>query len=1022
MGKKHESEKASSTNEQTIVSHQEGEIDKKNLIRANQDFELQNAANEKKLALLSSANEKLISEGIEKSARILELEFGEKKTKKTRYEIQKLNKKLTYSLIKRTTQYSFLSQINQSIVHTDNERSLFRKSCYVAYYVGKFKIAWIGLFDRTDTKINLIAQKGIEEDDLVLLLNGSKKIDSMQNHILTTGEHFICNTISSEISDDNWKLIAERDHINSFMILPLKKGGRIIGTFNLYSSETGFFDKEEVALLTEIVNDISFALDFFEKEKIQKTTEDLLLKNEKRFRALVENGTDGVAILTVVGKLLYISSSIQLILGYSEAEAMNINMYELIHDKDKQSIAALWSQILQTQAISTELHKVRMRHRNGSWIWLEATIKNMLHDSVINGVVYNFRDVTQTVTATENRDFDKNNLNALINTTKDLMWSVDKDLKLITFNNPFFDTMKTRWNKEVVEGDYVLQETLSKKEKVRLKLQYSRAFSGEEFTELKCTTSPVESWAQISHYPIRSGNEIIGSACYSRDVTNLKKTEQLLDKSEIFNRGILNALNSHIAVVDKSGKIIAVNEAWTRYSTINGGILSKTGIGNDYFKECKRAAKEGIESASIVLSGMKNVLKNKKKDFYLEYPSHSPTEKCWFATTITKFGNQEQQIVVTHSNISQQKFAEENLLSSKEKLDEAQSLAHVGSWQLDFKENTFNLSDEGCRILEICRDENNITVDKWVALLHPDDLDVVLAKIAESRTLLKDINYYYRIISTDGQVRYIYCESKIIFDVKNSAIGQYGIIQDVTARQIAEEEREKISSDIVRRNQDLEQFSYMVSHNLRAPVANILGLSEIISDGYLEPEIQKEIVSGISDSVKKLDGVITDLNHILEQKQSVIQNKEIVDFTELTLDIKYSIDKLIQKERVSLRLNFEKIPAIFTIKSYMHSIFYNLIHNSIKYRRLGCSPIIDISSSFENNEILLVFKDNGMGMNVENLGAKIFGMYKRFHPEISDGKGIGLYMVKTQVQSLGGTISVLSEVNRGTEFTIRFPV
>jgi signal transduction histidine kinase len=214
----------------------------------------------------------------------------------------------------------------------------------------------------------------------------------------------------------------------------------------------------------------------------------------------------------------------------------------------------------------------------------------------------------------------------------------------------------------------------------------------------------------------------------------------------------------------------------------------------------------------------------------------------------------------------------------------------------------------------------------------------------------------------------------------------------------------------------------MVSHNLRAPVANILGLSEIISDGYLEPEIQKEIVSGISDSVKKLDGVITDLNHILEQKQSVIQNKEIVDFTELTLDIKYSIDKLIQKERVSLRLNFEKIPAIFTIKSYMHSIFYNLIHNSIKYRRLGCSPIIDISSSFENNEILLVFKDNGMGMNVENLGAKIFGMYKRFHPEISDGKGIGLYMVKTQVQSLGGTISVLSEVNRGTEFTIRFPV
>ena len=1021
MAKKNESEKATVIDEQ-ILHNQERETERKDLILSNRDFKAENEENEKKLTLLSGANAKLISDGIQKSARILELEFVENKNRKSSYEIQKLNKKLTYSLIKRTTQYSFLSQINQSIVHTDNERSLFRKSCYVAYYVGKFKIAWIGLFDSTDEKINIIAQKGIETDDLALLSNGTKNIDSLQKQVFSTGENFICNTLSSGVMDDNWNLITEKNQINSVMILPLKKGGKIIGTFNLYSSEIGFFDKEEIVLLTETVGDISFALDLFEKEKKQKTTEELILKNEKRFRALVENGTDGVAILTATGKLLYISSSIQFILGYSEVEAMNIKMYELMHDKDKESIATLWNQVLQTRAISMHVQKFRILHRNGSWIWLEATIKNMLHDSVINGVVYNFRDVSQTVTANENRDFDKNNLNALINTTKDLMWSVDKNLKLITFNNPFFDTMKTRWNKEVVEGDYVLQEIRSKKEKARLKLQYNRAFSGEEFIELEHTIDPVESWAQISHYPIRSGNEIIGSACYSRDITNLKKTEQLLDKSEIFNRGILNALNSHIAVVDKSGKIIAVNAAWTRFSDVNSGIPSKTGIGHNYFKECKRAAKEGIESASIVLSGMKNVLKNKEKDFYLEYPCHSPTQKSWFATTITKFGNQEQQIVITHSNISQQKFAEENLLSSKEKLDEAQSLAHVGSWQFDFKENTFNLSDEGCRILEICSDENKIKFDEWVALLHPDDLDVVLGKIAESRKLLKDINYYYRIISKDQQVRYVYCESKFIFDSKNNAIGQYGIIQDVTARQIAEEEREKISSDIVRRNQDLEQFSYMVSHNLRAPVANILGLSEIISDEHLEPEIQKAIVEGISDSVKKLDGVISDLNHILQQKQNAIQNKEMVDFEALTMDIQYSIDKLIQRERVSLSFNFEKISTIFTIKSYMYSIFYNLIHNSIKYRRQGFISIIEISSRLENNEIVLVFKDNGMGMNVENLGAKLFGMYKRFHPEISDGKGIGLYMVKTQVQSLGGTISVLSEVNRGTEFTIRFPV
>ncbi len=109
-----------------------------------------------------------------------------------------------------------------------------------------------------------------------------------------------------------------------------------------------------------------------------------------------------------------------------------------------------------------------------------------------------------------------------------------------------------------------------------------------------------------------------------------------------------------------------------------------------------------------------------------------------------------------------------------------------------------------------------------------------------------------------------------------------------------------------------------------------------------------------------------------------------------------------------------------TLKSYIQSIFYNLISNSIKFRQQGMQPFIEISSSKSHGKVKLLFKDNGIGIDLEKKGGHIFGLYKRFHPEYADGKGMGLFMVKTQVESLGGKISVASTVKVGTEFSIEF--
>lgn len=266
------------------------------------------------------------------------------------------------------------------------------------------------------------------------------------------------------------------------------------------------------------------------------------------------------------------------------------------------------------------------------------------------------------------------------------------------------------------------------------------------------------------------------------------------------------------------------------------------------------------------------------------------------------------------------------------------------------------------------------------------------------------------------------------YDVKwagvlNEQMEQIGILltfKNITEKKVLELEREKITADLVQRNKDQEQFNYIVSHNLRAPVANVNGLLGLLNDPDLNEEDRKYVLDGISLSVKNLDSVIIDMNHVLQDKELINETKETNNLGQLVDGIKVSIKNIIDKERVLIKCHFD-IESIFSIRSYLYSIFYNLILNSIKYRQCGVSPLIVIKSTLHENKIQLSFTDNGKGINLDNHGKQLFRLYKRFDTTV-EGKGLGLFMVKTQVESLGGTITVNSEIDKGTQFIIQLPV
>jgi len=225
--------------------------------------------------------------------------------------------------------------------------------------------------------------------------------------------------------------------------------------------------------------------------------------------------------------------------------------------------------------------------------------------------------------------------------------------------------------------------------------------------------------------------------------------------------------------------------------------------------------------------------------------------------------------------------------------------------------------------------------------------------------------------------------------------------------------------ELILSNKGLEQFSYIVSHNLRAPVANIIGLAELLSEDSYSEEDKKDFMNGLLTNVKRLDEVIFDMNTILQVKKEISEKSEIVDFQNLVDGIQCSIPAIIRHEQVQIITDFGEINSFKTIKSYLQSIFYNLILNGIKYHQPGIPPVIKIKTCLKDRKLIISVKDNGMGIDLEKRGSQVFGLYKRFHHHV-EGKGMGLFMVKTQVEMLGGKISVKSKVNYGTEFLLEF--
>lgn len=376
-----------------------------------------------------------------------------------------------------------------------------------------------------------------------------------------------------------------------------------------------------------------------------------------------------------------------------------------------------------------------------------------------------------------------------------------------------------------------------------------------------------------------------------------------------------------------------------------------------------------------------------------------------------------QSIIMISRDITLRKKAEEIIIASEEKF---RSLVHNISDIITIISANGEIQYQSASARQIMGyEENGLRKRNIMEVVHPEDLQLVLTTFQDLviKGGISDL-IEFRLLNSNGE--YFYIEAQATNQLQNPSIN--GIVvtsRDVSIRKKAEAEKQSLIQELTKNNADLKQFSYIVSHNLRSPLTNLISMTNLLDMDTVNTERSIKLINGFKTTTTKLNDTLNDLIHILLVKNNTNIEIRPISFESVLNQVTHSIAAVMEASGIKLETDFSGAPTVNFNQSYLESIFQNLITNSIRYKSPDRKPKVQIKTFKNQQHIHLVFKDNGIGFDMELVKGKIFGLHQKFHHH-PESRGIGLYLTHAQITSLGGSISVKSQVDVGTEFSIVF--
>ncbi|NOS90376.1 MAG: PAS domain S-box protein [Cyclobacteriaceae bacterium] len=311
------------------------------------------------------------------------------------------------------------------------------------------------------------------------------------------------------------------------------------------------------------------------------------------------------------------------------------------------------------------------------------------------------------------------------------------------------------------------------------------------------------------------------------------------------------------------------------------------------------------------------------------------------------------------------------------------------------------------------------------SLVHAEDLEGALGKFNQLIIEQKAVKAELRYLKESGG--YIWLETN-----GNPIVNENGSVETIVlaSREITERKRNEekileqnsklssIAETLKAKNEQLEEFTQIVSHNLRSPVSNILSLLDFYEKSDDEVE-KKNFIRMLRESSSKMLSHLHELNEVLKIKQNKDIERQWIQFSDSLENVKQQLSVLITSTQAVIVSDFTSAPQIHYPNIYLESILINLLSNALKYRHPDKTPEIHFLTSETEGGIQMTIRDNGLGINLKKYGHHLFKLRKTFHNH-PESRGIGLFMIKNQIEALGGEINIFSEENNGTTFTVKF--
>ncbi|WP_298315041.1 PAS domain-containing sensor histidine kinase [uncultured Aquimarina sp.] len=348
---------------------------------------------------------------------------------------------------------------------------------------------------------------------------------------------------------------------------------------------------------------------------------------------------------------------------------------------------------------------------------------------------------------------------------------------------------------------------------------------------------------------------------------------------------------------------------------------------------------------------------------------------------------------------------------------ETAQMTSTGSWYVDFHKKGSYWDFETYRILEYPEDYKPSLKDS--ANYYTEDCRQLAADCFFNCAMMgTPFNTEIKMVTANKREFWARAIGKPVYNENKEIIGIRGVFQDIDDIKSKEIRLQKSVDIIAAQNSRLFNFAHIVSHNLRSHTSNLSLLVQLIED-IDDPKEKEELIKEVKTISSNLNTTIEHLNEVVTVQTNNKQERVPVKFKDALKLVINGISHVISNSNCQIRSDFSEVEEIDYIPAYLESILLNLITNAIKYKHPDRDPIIIIKTYIDEGSRYLKVSDNGIGIDMALFKDKVFGMYKTFHYN-KDAVGIGLFLTKNQVESMDGTISVESEVDKGTTFTIKF--